>query len=617
MSRRACLCAVLAALCAPALGQEVAEIHASPVRRPVGEVPVDSGVGTRLFASDPGSTVRVLTRHDLDAMPGRTVADVLRALPEIQVTRIGLEGTLGTLSLRGAGPGGTLVLVDGDPVNDPGSPLQSMDLAFPVDAVERIEVLSGDASALYGPGAVGGAVNVVTRGADLGRSNLQCETRDAHGSRSLDTGTYRGAGRITRALGVGFEVARTESSGARDGTDLETDAAHVAARLDTALGSAKVSAAFADRGFGARGFYTGGPELAREKTRTRSLAAALEGTVGGFRLDATVSVRAHHDDFSPETGAGSTVSDTDSFRARVTGRTELLGASVLLGGEAARETIRAGFADTGRDHGAVFLELARPFLSAAPARGGAHLAARLDSDEGFGSRLSPRVSLWFAPVMGLRVRASAGLSYRLPAFAELYGNDVRALGDPALRAETSKGVEAGASVDVGPFTADVSVFARRGRHVIDETRAADTEGWRVVQRDRLDVDGLSARLGLERGLGRFLTMLALQTSVVSVKNADAPVAGSLLDPVHVRWDALVGLALPSARLRAFTRVTVAARRTQGGEATQDARLGWQVLLGDVLEVYVEGENLWNRGLADEPVASLAGRRLLAGFHLTW
>ena len=243
--------------------------------------------------------------------------------------------------------------------------------------------------------------------------------------------------------------------------------------------------------------------------------------------------------------------------------------------------------------------------------------ARLDSDERFGSRLTPRVSAWFAPLAAVRLRASAGLSYRLPTFSELYGDDVRALGDPALRAETSRSAEVGASVDAGPFTADVSAFARRGRHVIDRTRDAETDAWRVVQRDRLDVDGITARVGLERGLPRILTMLAVQTSVLSVRTDDAPVVGGLLDPVHVRHDLLLGLAFPSARLRAFTRVTYAARRTKGGEATQDARLGWQVLIGDILELYVEGENLWNRELADEPVASLAGRRLLAGFHLTW
>src|SRR5262249_20437726 len=160
--------------------------------------------------------------------------------------------------------------------------------------------------------------------------------------------------------------------------------------------------------------------LAREETRTRALRAELEAHILGWTLDSSVSVRAHHDRFAPDAGAPSTVADADSFRLRLTARRDLLGGSLLLGGEAERETIRASFVSEGRDHGAVFLELARPFTLSASAKGGARFAARLDSDEGFGSRLSPRLSLWLAPLPGLRLRASAGTSYRLPTFGELY-----------------------------------------------------------------------------------------------------------------------------------------------------------------------------------------------------
>src|SRR5258706_6077154 len=199
----------LAALAGAANAQE-AEVHTAPARIASSETAAQADVSTRLAVRDAGATVRVLTRREFDAMPGRSVADVLRALPEIEVTRLGVEDTHATLSLRGAGPGGTLVLVDGEPVSDPGSPLHSLDLAMPLDGVDRIEILSGEASALYAAGAVGGAVNIVTRAADLGRSNVQCETRYAHGDRSLDAGAYRGGGQLSRALAVGFEIGRIE-----------------------------------------------------------------------------------------------------------------------------------------------------------------------------------------------------------------------------------------------------------------------------------------------------------------------------------------------------------------------------------------------------------------------
>ncbi len=593
-------------------------MHTAPARIASSETAAQADVSTRLAVRDAGATVRVLTRREFDAMPGRSVADVLRALPEIEVTRLGVEDTHATLSLRGAGPGGTLVLVDGEPVSDPGSPLHSLDLAMPLDGVDRIEILSGEASALYGAGAVGGAVNIVTRAADLGRSNVQCETRYAHGDRSLDAGAYRGGGQLSRALAVGFEIGRIESSGAHDGTDLSTDTAHVAGRLDTALGRVKLSAGYGGRGYGARDLFGDGPS--REETRTRTARLTLDGERAGWTYGSSLSVRAHHDDFTLEAarpGSPETLSDTDVFRLRLQARRALLGGSLAVGGELTRETIHASYAVKGRDHGALFAEYGRPLFDAAPARGGAHLSLRLDEDERFGSRVSPRASIAFAPVPRLRLRASAGLGYRLPTFSELYGADARALGDASLRAESSKSVEAGASADAGPLTLDVVAFARRGRHVIDVTRASPSDPYRVLARERLDVDGLTAQAALAHAPFPLLTMLVLQTSVLSVKGDTTPVAGGLLDPVHVRWDALVGLAHAATRLRAFTRVTYAARRTRGGTATQDARLGWQTAQGDIFEVYLEGENLWNRDAEDEPGVPLPGRRLLAGFHLTW
>jgi vitamin B12 transporter len=615
--RRPLALLALAALAGAANAQE-AEVHTAPARIASSETTAQADVSTRLAARDPGANVRVLTRREFDAMPGRSVADVLRALPEVEVRRLGVEDTHATVSLRGAGPGSTLVLVDGEPVSDPGSALHSLDLAIPLDGVDRIEVLSGDASALYGAGAVGGAVNVVTRAADLGRSNVQCETRYAHGDRSLDAGTYRGAGKLSRALAAGFEIGRVESSGGHDGTDLAFDAAHVAGRLDTALGRVKLSAGYTGRGYGAHGLFGDGPS--REETRTRTARLTLDGERAGWTFGSSLSVRAHHDDFTLEAarpGSPETLSDTDVFRVRLQARRALLGGFLALGGEATRERIHASFAAKGRDHGSLFAEYGRQFLDVAPARGGAHLSLRLDEDEGFGSRVSPRVSLAFSPLARVRLRASAGLAYRLPTFSELYGADARSLGDPSLRAESSKSVELGASADAGPLTLDVVAFARRGRHVIDVTRASPSDPYRVLARDRLDVDGLTAQAALSRAPFPLLSTLALQTTVLSVKGDAPPVAGGLFDPVHVRWDALVGLAHAATRLRAFTRVTYAARRTRGGSALQDARLGWQTAQGDIFEIYLEGENLWDRDAEEEPGAPLPGRRLLAGFHLTW
>ena len=158
---------------------------------PSGLLKAEVTVVSRVGGPDPGVTARIVTREEIDAVPARTLSELLMSLPGVDVRRRGVEGIQADIGIRGSDHDGTLILVDGEPVNDPQTNHFSADLDVPLDAVERIEVLAGAASALYGSGATGGVVNIVTRGARLGKARAQIEGRYAHGTQSLDAGTLR------------------------------------------------------------------------------------------------------------------------------------------------------------------------------------------------------------------------------------------------------------------------------------------------------------------------------------------------------------------------------------------------------------------------------------------
>lgn len=105
--------------------------------------------------------VTVITRDRLDTQRQYLLADALREVPAIDVQRSGNLGKLTNVRLRGADPRHTLVLFDGIPLNGPW--LGSVDLADIMDtAVERVEVLGGPASSLYGSAAVGGVIQILS-----------------------------------------------------------------------------------------------------------------------------------------------------------------------------------------------------------------------------------------------------------------------------------------------------------------------------------------------------------------------------------------------------------------------------------------------------------------------
>ncbi|MBM4032392.1 MAG: TonB-dependent receptor [Planctomycetes bacterium] len=111
-----------------------------------------------------GSSITVIARQELERRKQTTVLEVLRGVPGLDVAQAGPAGGQASVFIRGTKSEHTLVLVDGIELNDPISPARSFDWAhLTTDNVERIEVLRGPQSTLYGSDAIGGVINIITR----------------------------------------------------------------------------------------------------------------------------------------------------------------------------------------------------------------------------------------------------------------------------------------------------------------------------------------------------------------------------------------------------------------------------------------------------------------------
>ena len=130
----------------------------------IGSLPqkvVVSATGQEVVESQVGSSVSVIDRPALEALSLLTVSDNLRAVPGLQVVETGQRGGTTSLFVRGGESNFNKVLVDGIPVNDVGGVFEFANLAS--TAVDRVEVLRGPNSVLYGSDALGAVINVTTR----------------------------------------------------------------------------------------------------------------------------------------------------------------------------------------------------------------------------------------------------------------------------------------------------------------------------------------------------------------------------------------------------------------------------------------------------------------------
>ena len=154
-----------------------------------------SANATDTAASAVGSAVTVVEGKELEQQQVRVVSDVLQQVPGVTVSRTGPQGASTSVHIRGSEGNQTLVMIDGIEVNNPATDSAYDFSNLLAQEVERIEVLRGPQSALYGSDAVGGVVNIVTRKGD-GKPTLTLKGEggtlgSAEGLATISGGTER------------------------------------------------------------------------------------------------------------------------------------------------------------------------------------------------------------------------------------------------------------------------------------------------------------------------------------------------------------------------------------------------------------------------------------------
>ena len=157
-----------------------------------------------------GSSATVITRQDIERSQKTTVIELLRTVASIDVASSGGPGQPASVFIRGAKSEHTLVLIDGVEVNDPISPGRAFDWAhLTTDNIERIEIIRGPQSTLYGSDAIGGVINIITRkGKGRPRFTLSTEYGTYH--------TYRESAAVsggTTLFNYSVSLARLDTEG--------------------------------------------------------------------------------------------------------------------------------------------------------------------------------------------------------------------------------------------------------------------------------------------------------------------------------------------------------------------------------------------------------------------
>jgi vitamin B12 transporter len=418
-------------------------------------------------------SVTVIGRAEIERRGWRTLPEALSEVPGLGVVQLGGPGGQTSLFTRGTESDHTLILVDGMEISDPANPGTVFDAAHLLtEGIERIEVLRGPQSTLYGSHALGGVVNVITRRGEGEPGASGWTEFGGMGSSQLGLRTY-GTSEGTRwSLGYGQLhtrgiSARDEELGGseRDGYDNRSLDGRFDVDLDDGLGL-QFSGRLIDSELELDAFADDESYLAD----TRQLLLRAEGHAaladGLWHPRLAISLADHdRQDHNRADPISSEVarSSFDGRRTKLEWLNDLYFTRdqvLTLGAESERESMQsrddyasAGFTSNSRVHdaartNALFAHHQLLFGD----RIVATLGVRADDHEEFGSALTYRAGAAYAlPRTNTRLRASLGTGFKAPSLTDLYGNSSldfggfpsRFLGNPELDPERSRGWEIG------------------------------------------------------------------------------------------------------------------------------------------------------------------------------
>jgi len=454
-----------------------------------------------------GSATTVITREWIEASGARNVAEVLRQVPGLDVARQGSDGSLVSAFLRGANSPHVLVLMDGARLNSPY--FSGYDFSvLTTENVERIEIVRGPFSALYGSDAIGGVIHVFTRPATAGFSGRAQLEGGGDGQRRASAYASGGAG----SFGAAGSYSHDESDGERRNSDWKQDAGSL--RLEGTWGDrlrVALEGSLVDADVGVPGPVGRESPRARQTSREERLQLPisfrpLEGHDATLLFARVASERTYDD---PDAGFESRSRPT-TWQARLSDSFRSGGHELTTFGSWERWQVddRSNFGVALDDDRSTVWGMG--LQDSVSLGGGAVVTAglRYDHHSDFGRAWSPRGTIaWVDPNARWKLRLSGGSAFRAPSVGELF---YPFGGNPDLRPERVTSWEAGVERYLAGGRVEVSVFWNEFRNLIvydfasslnENVGRARTRGvevaWRQRVTDRVEVDAAYTWLDAE------------------------------------------------------------------------------------------------------------------------
>lgn len=434
-------------------------------------------------------TITIITSETIAQSPATNIADLLQQIAGIDIRRRGVNGMQSDLYIRGGSFDQTLLLIDGIKVEDAQTGHHTMNMALPIEVIERIEIIKGPAARVFGQNAFTGAINIVTK--------KSAENVNAIGFQLGSFGQENATVTVGKNFGNSSIIAHASintSDGYRFNTDFNNQNYFLKGSFNKNNIPIDVIGYFTERKFGANGFYAS-PEAANQYEETQSSLFGVSSVYKTKKLtlkprvywkrnqDMYVFVRDNpsiYRNFHQTNKIGAEVNGSFPSKLGTTG----------FGVDVAKVYLSSNnLGKRNRDMVTVFLEHRFQFLN-----------KKLDITPGvavnyfsdFKFHAFPGIDLGYQINAYLKVYANAGYTYRIPTYTDLFYSDPTTLGNENLNPEEAITEELGLKYSKGQFMASMAIFNRDSNNLIDYIKENEDDLWQATNIQNLNTIGFEA-----------------------------------------------------------------------------------------------------------------------------
>ena len=455
-------------ICLPFFSHAQSQVELNPITITSSLQPIPASRTGRNITSISGESFHKLPVHSLD--------ELLRYVPGVEVQQRGPAGSQADIVLRGGTFQQVLIILDGLRLNDPNTGHFNAYIPIAPVEIERIEILKGAASAIYGSEAVGGVIHIITKAfaAKKNQAKKQLAVEGTAGEYQLFNASAGGFfQQKNTAVGAGILTNNSigqQQRGQRGFFNNHTGSISLKQFISDKW-SIAIRSGYDERKFGAQNFYTTFvSDTANEKVVSNWNQAAIQFAQGKHTVTLDAGYKNVQDLFQYNSRSTPNNNRSKLLQLLLSDHYQLSDKTAISTGlQYQNKHISSN--DRGShtvDHAAAFVVLNQQWkkFSMSP-------SVRIDHNELRGTEFVPQINLSYN-VNKWQLRASAGKTIRDADFTERYNNYNKAfvsggsIGNPGLVAERSFSYEAGTDYFAGKnLKLSASVFQRRQSDLID------------------------------------------------------------------------------------------------------------------------------------------------------